>query len=52
MLFRSLGEHVLPKLSKDTSPIEMDFEGKLHRPYGDDIHAVDGPVRSAALAQA
>ncbi|MFA7249716.1 MAG: LLM class flavin-dependent oxidoreductase [Dehalococcoidia bacterium] len=43
-----VAEHVLPKLSKDTTPIEMDFEGTLHRPFGDDIHGMDGPMRSAA----
>ena len=28
-----LGEHVLPKIGKDTKPIEMDFEGKTVRPF-------------------
>ena len=43
-------EKVLPRLSKDTEPIEMDFDGKTYRPFGDDIHAMNGPVRSAAHA--
>ena len=47
-----VAEHVLPKLSKDTTPIEMDFNGKLYRPYGDDIHSMDGPIRAASAASA
>ncbi len=36
-----LAEHVLPRINQDKKPIEMDFDGKTVRPYGDDIHAMD-----------
>ncbi|MFA7249505.1 MAG: LLM class flavin-dependent oxidoreductase [Dehalococcoidia bacterium] len=44
-----LAEHVLPKLTRDNDPIEMDFDGKTYRPFGDDLHAADGPMRAATL---
>ena len=43
-----VAEHILPKLSKDSSVVEMDFEGQLYRPWGDDgnVRANDKLVRS------